>query len=82
MCSDPLVKKARGFHFLYIPVEAEGNIGVISNGSGMIMSSMDMLSRHGRKVACALDLGGGATADRISEAVRIVLSNPSVRLCS
>jgi succinyl-CoA synthetase beta subunit len=80
MCSDPLVKKARGFHFLYIPVEAEGNIGVISNGSGMIMSSMDMLSRHGRKVACALDLGGGATADRISEAVRIVLSNPSVRL--
>jgi succinyl-CoA synthetase beta subunit len=80
MCADPLVKRARASHFLYIPVDAQGNIGVISNGSGMIMSSMDMLSRHGRKVACALDLGGGATAERICEAVRIVLANPSVRL--
>ncbi len=79
-CSDPLVRRAHGFRFLYIPIDADGNIGVISNGSGMIMSSIDMISRHGRKVACALDLGGGATADRICEAVRIVLSNPSVRL--
>jgi len=80
MSTDPLVREARGFHFLYIPVDARGTIGVISNGSGMIMSSMDMLARHGRKVACALDLGGGATAERIREAARIVLSNPAVRL--
>jgi succinyl-CoA synthetase beta subunit len=80
MCSDALVKRARGFRFLYIPISAGGSIGVISNGSGMIMSSIDMLSAHGLKTACALDLGGGATADRICEAVRIVLSNPAVKL--
>jgi len=74
------VKRARGFRFLYIPIDAGGNIGVISNGSGMIMSSIDMLSSHALQVACALDLGGGATADRIFEAVCIVLSNPVVRL--
>ena len=80
MCSDPLVKEARGFNFLYMPIDSAGSIGVISNGSGMIMSSIDMLTQNGMKVACALDLGGGATADRIFEAVRIVISNPAVRL--
>ena len=80
LCTDPLVRKARAFRFLYIPIAAQGTIGVISNGSGMIMSSIDMLSTRSLRVACALDLGGGATADRIFEAVRIVLSNPSVKL--
>jgi succinyl-CoA synthetase beta subunit len=80
MCSDALVKRARGLRFLYIPIAAGGSIGVISNGSGMIMSSIDMLSAHGLKTACALDLGGGATADRIWEAVRIVLSSSAVKL--
>jgi succinyl-CoA synthetase beta subunit len=80
MCGEPLVLTARKSRFLYIPIDEAGAIGVISNGSGMIMSSIDLLSKAGRKTACALDLGGGATADRIAEAVRIVLSNPAVRL--
>jgi len=79
-CSDPLVLKARGFGFLYIPVDEHGDVGVISNGSGMIMSSMDLLSQSNSRVACALDLGGGATADRIYEAVRVMISNPAVKL--
>lgn len=72
---EELVFEARKFGFLYIPIEANGNIGVISNGSGMLMSSIDLISKAGMKVGAALDLGGGATAERIKEAVRIMLSN-------
>jgi len=73
-----LAGEARKFNFLYIPIKNAGNIGIISNGSGMIMSSMDLIAKRGMEVACALDLGGGATADRIKEALRIVASNPLV----
>lgn len=73
-----LVLAARKFDFLYIPIKDRGNIGVISNGSGMIMSSIDLISKRGMEVTCALDLGGGATADRIKEALKIVASNPLV----
>ena len=73
-----LVLAARKFDFLYIPIRDTGNIGVISNGSGMIMSSIDLISKKGMEVTCALDLGGGATADRIKEALKIVASNPRV----
>ncbi|NQT59959.1 MAG: ADP-forming succinate--CoA ligase subunit beta [Bacteroidetes bacterium] len=75
---NPLVLAARSFDFLYIPIQERGSIAVISNGSGMIMSSIDLISKHGMDVTCALDLGGGATADRIQEALQIVASNPKV----
>jgi succinyl-CoA synthetase beta subunit len=70
--------EARKFKFLYIPCEPGGDIGVMSNGSGMIMSCIDLISNGGMHVGAALDLGGGATSDRIREAVRIILSNPSI----
>ena len=73
-----LVRAARKFDFLYIPIKDRGNIGVISNGSGMIMSSIDLISKRGMEITCALDLGGGATADRIKEALKIVAANPRV----
>jgi succinyl-CoA synthetase beta subunit len=50
----------------------------MSNGSGMVMSCIDLITKAGMTVGAALDLGGGATADRIKEAVRIVLSNPDI----
>jgi succinyl-CoA synthetase beta subunit len=50
----------------------------MSNGSGMLMSCIDLISKAGMKVGAALDLGGGATADRIKDAVRIVLSNTNI----
>jgi succinyl-CoA synthetase beta subunit len=75
---DPQVVEARNVNFLFIPIEEEGSIGVMSNGSGMLMSCIDLISKKGMKVHAALDLGGGATADRIAEAVRIMLSRPRI----
>ena len=76
---DKLILEARWFKFLYIPCDTDGNIAVMSNGSGMIMSCIDLISKNGMKVGAALDLGGGATSERIQEAIRIVLSNPQIK---
>ncbi|MDR1586752.1 MAG: ADP-forming succinate--CoA ligase subunit beta [Treponema sp.] len=75
---DPQVIEARNVNFLFIPIEEEGNIAVMSNGSGMLMSCIDLISKKGMKVHAALDLGGGATAERIAEAVRIMLGRPKI----
>lgn len=76
---DPLILEARRHRFLYIPLENEGPIGVMSNGSGMLMSCIDLLSKENLKVGAALDLGGGATAERISQAVQIMFSNEQIK---
>ena len=81
LTEDELVLEARKFNFLYIPCEVDGNIAVMSNGSGMIMSCIDLISKQGMKVGVGFDLGGGATAERIAEAVRIVLSNKNIKPC-
>jgi succinyl-CoA synthetase beta subunit len=73
---DALVLSARKAGFLYIPCDPDGDIAVMSNGSGMIMSSMDRIAQRGMTVRAALDLGGGATSDRIRQAIAIVLSDP------
>lgn len=75
-----LVKEARKYRFLYIPINPGERIAVTSNGSGMLMSCIDLLSKHGHDVSVALDLGGGATADRIKEALRILFSTDGVDL--
>lgn len=75
---DPQVIEARNVNFLFIPIEEEGNIAVMSNGSGMLMSCIDLISKKGMKVHAALDLGGGATSERIAEAVRIMLGRPKI----
>jgi len=69
---DPLVAEARRFQLHFVRMDADGAVGVISNGSGMLMSSIDMLAKKGIKTGAAIDLGGGATAERIREAVRII----------
>lgn len=79
LTEEDLVLEAREFGFLYINCEAGGSIGVMSNGSGMIMSCIDLISRQGMRVGAALDLGGGATSDRIREAIRIILSNERIK---
>lgn len=80
LVDNELVIEARKFRFLYIPCEEDGNIAVMSNGSGMLMSCIDLISQKGMTVGAALDLGGGATADRIKEAIRIVLSNKKINM--
>ena len=76
---EDLVKEAREFNFLYIPCEPGGSIAVCSNGSGMLMSCIDMITKNGMKVAAVLDLGGGATKERIAEAMRILFSTTGVK---
>jgi succinyl-CoA synthetase beta subunit len=78
LIEDELILRARKFDFLYIPCEANGNIAVMSNGSGMIMSCIDLIAKADMSVGAALDLGGGATAERIAEAVAIILSNEQI----
>jgi len=70
---EELVKKARAVNFHFVPMDESGNIGVMSNGSGMLMSCIDLISIRGLNVRAALDLGGGATADRIEQAISIML---------
>ena len=56
-------------------VELEGNIGIIGNGAGLTMATLDTVMLQGGKAANFLDLGGGATPERIGKAVRFVLSD-------
>jgi succinyl-CoA synthetase beta subunit len=79
MKEEDFVKEARAFGFLYIPVEKGGTVAVCSNGSGMLMSCIDMITKNGMAVGAALDLGGGATAERIAEAMRILFATPGIR---
>lgn len=70
----PLELKAREKGLAY--VELDGNIGVIGNGAGLVMATLDMINYYGGKPANFCDAGaGGATTDRIEAALEIVLSN-------
>jgi len=60
-------------------VELDGDIGVISNGAGLTMATMDAILHYGGKPANFLDIGGGATRERVKEAVKLVLSHPRVK---
>jgi succinyl-CoA synthetase beta subunit len=60
-------------------VKLDGEIGVIGNGAGLVMATMDTVRYYGGKPADFLDLGGGAPPKRIAAALRIVLSDPDVK---
>jgi succinyl-CoA synthetase beta subunit len=60
-------------------VELKGDIGIIGNGAGLVMATMDAVHYYGGKPANFLDVGGGATADRMTQALDIVLSHPDVK---
>ena len=53
-------------------VELDGNIAVVGNGAGLVMSTLDMLSDNGGKAACFLDVGGGATTESVYEALTLI----------
>jgi succinyl-CoA synthetase beta subunit len=59
-------------------VKLDGNIGVVGNGAGLVMATLDIIQHYGGKPANFLDVGGGATSKRIAVALEIVLSNPSI----
>ncbi len=59
-------------------VALDGDIGCMVNGAGLAMATMDIIKLHGGKPANFLDVGGGATKDRVAEALKIILSDPGV----
>jgi len=69
--------RAKEFSFSY--VDLDGDIGIIANGAGLTMASMDMIDFYGGKPANFLDIGGGARAERMLEATKLLLENPKVK---
>jgi succinyl-CoA synthetase beta subunit len=60
-------------------VALDGNVGCMVNGAGLAMGTMDIVNLHGGKPANFLDVGGGATKERVSEAFKIILSDENVK---
>ena len=60
-------------------ISLTGNIGCLVNGAGLAMSTMDIIKYHGGDPANFLDVGGGANKEQVTEALRILLSDPSVK---
>jgi succinyl-CoA synthetase beta subunit len=59
-------------------VSLDGNIACMVNGAGLAMATMDLIKLHGGEPANFLDVGGGATSDRVAEAFKLILSNDNV----
>ncbi|MDY7220129.1 ADP-forming succinate--CoA ligase subunit beta [Denitrificimonas sp. JX-1] len=74
---DPRETHAAKFELNYVALE--GDIGCMVNGAGLAMGTMDIVSHHGGKPANFLDVGGGATKERVSEAFKIILSDNNVK---
>ncbi len=60
-------------------VELDGNVAIIGNGAGLVMSTLDMIAHFGGRPANFLDVGGGATTENMAQAMGIVLHKPGVR---
>ena len=74
---DPAEVEASKFDLSYISLE--GNIGCLVNGAGLAMATMDTIKLFGGEPANFLDVGGGATAEKVTEAFKIMLKNPKVK---
>jgi succinyl-CoA synthetase beta subunit len=74
----PLEIRAREKGLAY--VELDGDIGIIGNGAGLVMATLDMILDYKGKAANFCDVGGGASHERIASALEIVLANPRVKV--
>jgi succinyl-CoA synthetase beta subunit len=74
---DPMELRASEHDLSYVSLD--GNIACMVNGAGLAMATMDLIKLHGGKPANFLDVGGGATSDRVTAAFQLILSNPQVR---
>jgi succinyl-CoA synthetase beta subunit len=74
---DPVQARANEEGLQY--VKLEGNVGIIGNGAGLVMSTLDLVAQAGAKAANFLDVGGGASADQMATSLEVVLSDPAVR---
>ena len=73
----PLESRAAKAGLAY--VELDGNIGILGNGAGLVMATLDTVTLNGGKAANFCDLGGGSPRDRVVEGIDILLSNPNVK---
>ena len=71
-------REARKLGLAY--VKMDGSVGCLVNGAGLAMATMDMISLHGGKPANFLDIGGGSKAERVAAALRLVFSDPDVKV--
>ncbi|MEK7265069.1 MAG: ADP-forming succinate--CoA ligase subunit beta [Pseudomonadota bacterium] len=74
---DPYERKAKEFDLSY--VKLDGSIGCMVNGAGLAMSTMDIIKHYGSEPANFLDVGGGATKEKVTEAFKIITSDPNVK---
>ena len=75
---DPKEVEATGHGLNYIALD--GDVGCIVNGAGLAMATMDAITLHGGRPANFLDVGGGATPEKVANAFRIVLQDPAVKI--
>jgi succinyl-CoA synthetase beta subunit len=74
---DPADAEARHYDISFIHLD--GSIGCMVNGAGLAMATMDLVKRAGGEPANFLDIGGGARADRVAAAMRLILADPKVK---
>jgi succinyl-CoA synthetase beta subunit len=74
---DPTEARAKEHGLQY--VKLDGSIGIIGNGAGLVMSTLDVVEQAGGRAANFLDVGGGASADLMATSLEVVLSDPDVR---
>jgi len=74
---DPMERRASEHELNYVSLD--GNIACMVNGAGLAMATMDLIKLHGGQPANFLDVGGGATAERVTAAFELILSNANVR---
>ena len=73
---DDLERKAGEYGFDY--VRLAGNVGIIGNGAGLVMTTLDLVDHYGGEPANFLDIGGGAKAERVANALDMVFADPNV----
>jgi succinyl-CoA synthetase beta subunit len=74
---DPMERRAAEHDLNYVSLD--GDIACMVNGAGLAMATMDLIKLHGGQPANFLDVGGGATSERVTAAFELILSNPKVR---
>jgi succinyl-CoA synthetase beta subunit len=74
---DPVEQRAKDAGLQY--VKLEGEVGIIGNGAGLVMSTLDVVAQAGARAANFLDVGGGASAEKMATSLQVILSDPAVR---
>ncbi len=74
---DPIEKRAKDAGLQY--VKLEGEVGIIGNGAGLVMSTLDVVAQAGARASNFLDVGGGASAEVMATSLEVILSDPDVR---